>query len=337
MEHGHHEITHHGHDGEGHEEEEWFDSQDMRNMGGLKQKMPWTFWTFLIGGLALSGLPFVTAGFWSKDEILAEAFHGGTNGSILELLIFIALAVAAAMTAFYTARQITMTFLGKPRTEAAAHAHESNWWMVGPLVYLAIFAVAFGWLGVPDNLFGLNLGDINQIHHFVAYELPEDLHVETIPFNFIPLLTSLVVALGGLFLGYRTYKDKLATPETADPMSVRLGKLFTHMNRKWYFDELYDAVFVRPTRQFAAWVYNFIDRTVIDGILHWIARTTVRLGEVLRLFDRVVVNGAADLVGEGTKRFAAGFRYIQTGQVQNYVFLALINALVLIIVYLALF
>jgi NADH-quinone oxidoreductase subunit L len=337
VEYGHHEVAQHGHDDDGHAEEEWFDAQDMRNMGGLRRKMPWTFWTFLIGGLALSGLPFITAGFWSKDEILAEAFFGATQGSILELLIFVALALAAAMTAFYTARQITMTFLGKPRTEAAEHAHESNWWMVGPLVFLAIFAVAFGWLGIPDNLFGVNLGDINQIHHFVAYELPEELHAETIPFSFIPLLTSLVVALGGLYLGYRTYKGKLATPETADPVSVRLGTLFTYMNAKWYFDELYDKVFIRPTKRFAAWVYNFIDRKVIDGTLHWTARTTVSLGEVLRLFDRVVINGTTDLIAEGIQRFAAGFRYIQTGQVQNYLFLALINALVLIIVYLALF
>ena len=79
MEHGHHEVAHHGHDEDA--EKECFDPQDMRNMGGLKEKMPWTFWTFLIGGLALSGLPFITAGFWSKDEILAEAFHGATDGS----------------------------------------------------------------------------------------------------------------------------------------------------------------------------------------------------------------------------------------------------------------
>ncbi len=337
MEHGHHEVAHHGHNSGEHEEEEWFDPQDMRNMGGLRQKMPWTFWTFVIGGLALAGLPFITAGFWSKDEILAEAFFGGSEGSILELLIFLALAFAALMTAFYTARQITMTFLGKPRTEAAEHAHESTWWMVAPLVYLAVFAIGFGWLGIPDNFLGLGLGEINQIHHFVNYELAEELHQETIPFSFVPLLTSLVVALGGLYLGYRTYTEKLVTPETPDPMSVRLGALFTHMNRKWYFDELYDMIFVQPAKRLAAWVYDFIDRTVIDGVLHWVARTTFAFGGVLRLFDRVVINGAADLVADLTKAFARSFRHIQTGQVQNYVFLALINALVLIVVYLALF
>jgi NADH-quinone oxidoreductase subunit L len=335
VEHGHHAVAHHGHDGDDHEED-WFDPQDMRNMGGLKQKMPWTFWTFLIGGLALSGFPIVTAGFWSKDEILAEALFGATEGSILELLIFLTLALAAFMTAFYTARQIVMTFLGKPRTAAAEHAHESTWWMVAPLVFLAIFAIAFGWLGIPDNFLTLDLGEINQVHGLI-YELPEELHEAAPPFNFIPLLTSIAVALGGLFVGYRTYKDALATPETADPMSVRLGSLFTHMNRKWYFDEVYDRIFVQPAKRFAVWVYEFVDRTVIDGVLHWVARVTYSAGGVLRLFDRMIINGAADLLGDFTKAFARGFRHIQTGQVQNYIFLALVNALVLIIVYLALF
>ncbi len=91
--------------------DEQIDPQDMFNMGGLRHKMPVTFWTFLIGGLALSGFPLVTAGFWSKDEILAGAFNGG------HLVVFIVLALAALLTAFYTMRQITLTFLGEPRTQ----------------------------------------------------------------------------------------------------------------------------------------------------------------------------------------------------------------------------
>ncbi len=92
------------------------DPQDMFNMGGLRRRMPITFWTFLVGGFALSGFPLVTAGFWSKDEILADAFgHGHT-------LVFFTLALAAFLTAFYTMRQITLTFLGEPRTQEAEHA-----------------------------------------------------------------------------------------------------------------------------------------------------------------------------------------------------------------------
>jgi NADH-quinone oxidoreductase subunit L len=97
------------------------------------------------------------------------------------------------------------------------------------------------------------------------------------------------------------------------------------------------VVFIRPTKAIASWIYEFIDRTVIDGILHTVARVAMRYAELNRLFDRVVVNGAADAVAEGVKAFGRNFRQIQTGQVQNYLFLALINALVLVIVYLALF
>src|SRR3972149_5473848 len=114
------------------------DPQDMFNMGGFRRKMPITFWTFLIGGFALAGFPVLTAGFWSKDEILAEAFGNG------HLVVFIVLASAALLTAFYTARQITLAFLGEPRTQSAEHAQETKWTMTLPLVILAVFAVAAG-------------------------------------------------------------------------------------------------------------------------------------------------------------------------------------------------
>src|ERR1043165_1412047 len=119
------------------------DPQDMFNMGGLRRKMPITFWTFLIGGFALSGFPVLTAGFWSKDEIFAEAFGNG------HFLLFLTFAVAAFLTAFYTMRQITLTFLGEPRTNAAENAQETPWTMTTPLVILAVFAVAYGWVGIP--------------------------------------------------------------------------------------------------------------------------------------------------------------------------------------------
>ena len=119
-------------------------------MGGLRKKMPITFWTFLIGGLALSGLPFFTAGFWSKDEIFAEAWYlWEQDGAILPLIVFIMLAVAAFLTAYYTARQISLTFFGESRTPLAENAHESNYFMTIPLILLAVFAVIAGWAGIP--------------------------------------------------------------------------------------------------------------------------------------------------------------------------------------------
>ena len=168
MEHGHHETAHgHGdtrtrgdketgaHDGHSSlstcRQSPAFDPQDMRNMGGLFHKMPRTAWTFIIGGLALSGFPIVTAGFWSKDEILADAWVNGHH------IVFVVLAFSALLTAFYTMRQILMTFFGKPRTAAAAHANEHDsifTWMTIPLMVLAVFAVAAGLGRHPDHVPG---------------------------------------------------------------------------------------------------------------------------------------------------------------------------------------
>ena len=146
----------------------------MRNMGGLFRKMPRTAWTFLIGGLALSGFPIVTAGFWSKDEILADAWANGHN------IVFIVLAFSALLTAFYTMRQILMTFFGKPRTAAAAHANEHDsifTWMTIPLMVLAVCAVAVGWVGIPTTFPVLGNFSTNPLEHYIG-GLAEALHIE---------------------------------------------------------------------------------------------------------------------------------------------------------------
>ncbi len=175
------------------------DPQDMTNMGGLQKKMPVTFWTFLIGGMALSGLPLITAGFWSKDEILADAWAHYP-------IVFVVLAVSALLTAFYTMRQITLTFLGEPRTKEANHAVESRMTMTLPLVVLAFFSVTFGWIGIPEQ-FPLIGGIIpNWLHEFVGGTLLE--HPQPVAFSWVPLLTSLVVSLGGLAVGYIVYRGR---------------------------------------------------------------------------------------------------------------------------------
>jgi NADH-quinone oxidoreductase subunit L len=287
------------------------DPQDMYNMGGLRRKMPITFWTFLIGGFALSGFPLITAGFWSKDEIFADAFANG------HFVIFITLALAAFLTAFYTMRQITLTFLGEPRTAEAEHAHETPWTMTAPLVILAIFAIAYGWVGIPEE-FPL-LGGIlpNWIHEFVGGTLAE--HPETIAFSWTPLLTSLVVALGGLTLGYFMYRNVNSAAE--DKLQIPLLK------NKYYFDEAYDFLFVRPAYWFAeTFVYKWMDKGLIDGILHIFGPATQGLGSIIRnYFDLPVINrffgdGSADVTyGVGER-----LRAIQTGRVQQYLMFALV-------------
>jgi NADH-quinone oxidoreductase subunit L len=297
---------------------EHIDPNDMYNMGGLKKKMPVTFWTFLIGGFALSGFPLVTAGFWSKDEILADAFGHG------HWVVFITLALAALLTAFYTMRQISLTFLGEPRTEAAEHAHETPWTMTVPLVILAVFAIAYGWVGIPEHFPVLGGLIPNWFHDWVGSTLAE--HPEAVSFSVIPLLTSLVVALGGLLLGWFVYRN---VPQgTRDPLEKPLGSIYTLLKNKYYFDELYDKIFVQPAYWFAeTFVYEWMDRGVIDGILHTVSRAAFGLGQIFRNWiDVPIVNGFGDFMGEGVKKLGRSFRVLQTGRVQQYMIIALVFA-----------
>jgi NADH-quinone oxidoreductase subunit L len=294
------------------------DPQDMLNMGGLRKKMPITFWTFLIGGLALSGFPFITAGFWSKDEILADAF-AHANWPVLIVLAF-----AALLTAFYTMRQITLTFLGKSRTESAEHAVESKWTMTLPLVLLAVFAIVAGWPGIPGD-FPLIGGFIpNFVHEFVGGTLAE--HPETITFNWIPLLVSLAVSLGGLALGWLVYRDLPAG--APDPLEKRLGPVYKLLKNKYYFDELYDFIFVRPSYWLSrTFTYLWVDRKIIDGVLHFFSRITFSLGGIFRNYiDKPIINGFGDFVGESVKRLGRSGRFVQTGRVQQYMVMTLIIA-----------
>ncbi|TFH35357.1 MAG: hypothetical protein E4G99_07470, partial [Anaerolineales bacterium] len=299
-----------------HEAHDHVDPQDMLNMGGLRKKMPVTFATFLIGGLALSGFPLVTAGFWSKDEILADAFANA------HYAVFITLALAALLTAFYTMRQITLTFLGEPRTKAAAHAHESARSMTLPLVILSVFAIAVGWVGIPEAFPVIGGLVPNWFHEFIGGTLLE--HPEAIAFNFVPLLTSVGVALGGLLVGYALYRKLQAG--AADPLRKPLGGLYTLFQNKYYFDEIYQAAIVRPAYWFAeTFTYRWIDRGLIDGFLHLIARVSLKIGTYLRTYiDMPIVNGAGDAVGEGVKRIGRSIRVIQTGRVQEYLIIGIV-------------
>ena len=287
------------------------DPQDMYNMGGLRKKMPITFWTFLIGGFALAGFPLVTAGFWSKDEILADAFGHG------HWVVFLTLAVAAFMTAFYTMRQITLTFLGEPRTKEAEHAQETPWTMTVPLIILSIFAIGYGWVGIPEHFPVLGGLIPNWLHDFVGGTLTE--HPEAVEFNMIPLLTSLVVALGGLYAGWLAYRNVNSPAE--DRFQIPLLK------NKYYFDELYDRAFVKPGYWFAEnVVYKFLDQGVIDGILHIFGPLTDWIGSVIRnYFDLPVINRFfGDGSAEVTYRTGERLRFVQTGRIQQYLMLALV-------------
>ena len=299
------------------------DPQDMLNMGGLRKKMPITFWTFLIGGLSLAGFPLITAGFWSKDEILAEAFFGKY------WVVLVVLGVTALITAFYTMRQITLTFLGKPRTESADNAHETRWTMTLPLVILAIFGIGVGWFGVSEG-FPLLGPMLPNYVHLIGTTLGGEL--EEVPFYYAPLLISLVVSLGGLALGYYTYKGYKAGE--VDPVQKALGPVHKVLKQKYYVDELYNAVFVRPVIWLSNEFANWMDRKVIDGFLHAIANVVGVIGSVLRnYFDKPVVNGFGDWVGNVTQKMGKELRFIQTGKVQQYMVYGLTTAAIIAALY----
>lgn len=332
IEHGHHESEHasarHGeaHASAGHHTGavHSFDPQDMRNMGGLFRRMPRTAWTFIIGGLALSGFPLVTAGFWSKDEILADAWgHGHT-------IIFIVLALAALLTAFYTARQIMMTFFGKPRTKAAVHASEHDsifTWMTVPLMALAVFAVAGGWIGIPTSFPVLGALSTNPFHHYIG-GLAEALHIKVgeLVFSAVPLLTSLVVALGGLLLGWAVYRGYSARGENGalDPLARPLGGLYRVLQSKYYFDELYYAVFIKGSQRLANWLYRFDDVWVIDPIVDGVGKFGRRLSEIGHWVDVNIVDRIVNGAGKVADALGMALRTLQTGKAQNYLFTVLV-------------
>ncbi len=265
----------------------------------------------------------ITAGFWSKDEILAEAFYGKS------WVVLIVLAITALITAFYTMRQITLTFLGKPRTTSAEHAHETKWTMTLPLVILAVFGVGIGWFGISEE-FPLLGGLLPNLFHQVGTTLGEEL--ETLPFNVAPLLISVLVSLGGLALGYYTYRGYQAGE--VDPVQKLLGPIYTVLKNKYYVDELYDKIFIRPAIWLSDVFSNWVDRSVIDGFLHAIANAVGVVGSFLRNYiDKPLINGLGDLIAELTQKLGINLRPIQTGKIQQYMVYALTTAAIFAAVY----
>lgn len=311
---------------------EHVDPQDMRQMGGLRRKMPVTFWTFLAGGMALSGLPLITAGFWSKDEILNGVFSAGHMG------LFVVLAAAALLTAFYTARQITLVFFGKPRSAAAANASESKPVMTIPLIMLALFALALGWVGIPHAFPLLGSSSSAWLQTFVGSMLPagaaEEVHSN------VPLIVSVIVSLGGLLLGWLIYRRQ-SSAEAPDPLQKALGGVYSLLQNKYWIDEFYQKVIINPALWMADKViYQFVDLKIIDGALNGLAAAGFWFGNLLRnKFDLPLVNGAGDNLAGATKGLSSRMSIRQIGKVQRNMQLAiggiLAIGLVLLIVFIA--
>lgn len=348
--HGEHgeQSEHTEHHAEEHTEEHAFDPQDMRNMGGLWRRLPVTAATFIIGGASLAGLPILTAGFWSKDEIFADAWAMSSKTPVA-IIVLVFLALAATLTALYTIRQIVMTFFGSPRTEAAVHAtlndgtpegRNINIQLVAPLVVLAFFAIFAGFVGVNPGfpLLGPALAGWPNIEtpfaNFVGRTLLEQPH--HLAFDIWPVIISFGVFLLGSLAGYNLYLRRPIVTGQPDAVEVVIGQYlgpnaYRILQNKYYIDEFYARYFINPARWVAErLVSEIIDKGIIDGLLHLVSRVAVWIGNLFREFNRVVIDGVGDGIPEWIVDTARSLRQVQSGRIQQYLLYVLAAAVWLI-------
>ncbi len=266
-------------------------SYSLPEMGGLRQRMPITFWAMVLAGLSLSGI-FPFAGFWSKDAIVASAYeeHYYVLFGMALLTVF--------LTAFYIFRAIFIAFTGEPRTQMAREATESPGIMTAPMLLLAFLSIVSGWVGIPHG-FGLPVKD-----YFADFIAPsnfasETLQLEPHAFSYALGGISVIVALAGIGLAYFLYVPK---PERAAQLARRLSGLHTFLDKGWYFDALYGAVFVRGAKA---------------------------LARITREFDRRSLGGLVGGVGRGAMGTGGLLQRLQTGGVQNYALFILFSVLVI--------
>ncbi len=355
MEHGEH-LAHeraggHGHDahadahGDEHHDEPEFDPQDMRNMGGLARKMPITFITYLIGTLALAGI-FPLAGFWSKDEILADSWlRGLEGGSFLSsaggFIAFVLLVAAAGFTAFYMWRQIEMVFFGQARSEAADHAPESVFSMTFPLMVLALLSTFGGFINTPKNVLGLE--NIFTAHNFTEWLEYSIVHAHAADFQPGIAIFTLGLAIFAIFAARSIYgRGKSSVVTDHDPLVDRIpsggATIFGLANARLYWDETYFKLFENPFNRMSKFLADTLDwrfwhdyfhETVIAKGFNGIAQLLSKPVD-LGLIDGIV-NGVASIV-----RWVSGrVRLVQTGYVRTYA-ISLMLGVVLVIVILIL-
>jgi NADH-quinone oxidoreductase subunit L len=287
-------------------------SNDMFEMGGLRKFMPVTYATFIIGSIALAGVP-PFAGFWSKDEIVAAAYESGHT------FVFAAALITAFLTAFYMARACTLTFYGHYRRapimggagddEHSDHhhpttPHESPPTMTWPLIILAVLSVVGGWVGTPfKNVFA-------EWFHFEGAH-----HGEFIPW--IALL-SIVIAVVGIGIGFRMYSRATYGLGVIDPLA-KLGIFYRFAERRFFIDDFYMKVFIKPVQYpIARFVYNVLDRKVIDGAVNAAAAGTVATGRVTKEIDEKGVDGVVNGFAWITDKLSFALRRTQSGNVQGY-------------------
>ena len=240
--------------------------QDMQRMGGLKDKLPVTYWTFVVGSLALAGFP-LTSGFFSKDDLLISAWSAGSLGRFLTILGL----VTALMTAFYSFRLVFVTFWGPSRVDPhhAGHIHESPKTMTLPLIILAVLSIVTGYLGIPEFL-----GPMFETHSGGAA------HEGGVGISIMVVATAMgLIGIAGAYYVY------VLNPTLPDRFARQWQSLYRASLNKWYVDEAYDRVIVRPTFYAATELWKRVDVNVVDGAVNGVARAIAWGGWLLRLMQ----------------------------------------------------
>ncbi len=339
--------------------------QDMRQMGGLKKKMPITYITFLIGTLAISGIP-LTSGFLSKDGLLAGswAFGNLTGHYLIPIIGFI----VAGMTAFYMFRLVIMTFHGEPRNQHKYdHAHESPKLMTIPLVILASLSIFifytpnptapadgwfYNWVKTPATVvpeearFEFMKSEAHSHQHEIEGTEEENheihgssgsehgtiIHSEMYAHemhhvHYPAMILSIVLAGLGILLAFLMYQWKKIDP---DKLAEKIKPLYNLSYNKWYIDEIYSMLFIERLLDFSKFI-SWFDATIVDGIVNGSATLTRSISKMFGWFDTYVVDGLVNFTA-----FISGFagltlRKIQTGKVQTYIVYVVFSVIIILL------
>jgi len=275
---------------------------DMRNMGGLRKKIPTTYWTFFIACLAIAGIPGFS-GFFSKDEILWKAFSSGRG----HILIWLIAAITAGMTAFYMFRLLFSTFHGKCRAseEVKHHIHESPKIMTIPLMILAFLSLVGGYVGVPHILGGENrfekflepvFGPVKHTTSAWDFDIISKVwagegaaaHSSSLELNL--MILSVVIALIGIYIAHLFYIKK---PELPKQFVERFSRLYRTVHNKYFVDEIYFTLFVRSLLGVGRFLLRVVDEGIIDGIVNGTGYLMRGIGSIIRRVETGYVQGYA--------------------------------------------
>lgn len=294
--------------------------QDIRKMGGLKEKIPITFYTFLIASLAISGVPGLS-GFFSKDEILYRAFMSGSSfAGIYGYIVFALLLIAALGTAFYMFRLVFITFYGdSTRSEESVvhHIHESPKSMTSVLIALATLSIIGGYISLPE-IFGVH----SAFERFlsVVFERSEaNLNIpKSHSAEWIIMSLSTIAAIAGIYAAYLIYYKN--GYEGAKGIRERIRRLHYIVENKYFVDEIYNLLFI-DTFKIISYLLSLFDRYVIDGFVNLCGKITVAFASLDGLIDKYFIDGIVNLIAQGIKFVGERMRGFQTGRIQDYVYI----------------